>query len=97
MRLVLLNKDYDSESLCDVGRDVMECFDPKFNPNAELVNKYYPQDRHGFSDAIYRVQISVDIPFGTLNGTACFFQTCIISTPKQTGHTSSRTARMEIC
>lgn len=32
---------------------------------AELVNKYYPQDRHGFSDAIYRVQISVDIPFGT--------------------------------
>lgn len=65
MRLVLLNKDYDSESLCDVGRDVMECFDPKFNPNAELVNKYYPQDRHGFSDAIYRVQISVDIPFGT--------------------------------
>lgn len=63
MRLFLLDKNYDSESLCDVGRDVMESFDPKFNPVAELVDKYYPQDRHGFSEAIYRVQISVDIPF----------------------------------
>lgn len=64
MKLILLNKDYDSESLCDVGRDVMESFDPKFNPVAELVDKYYPQDRHGFSEAIYRGQISVEIPFG---------------------------------
>ena len=64
MKLILLNQDYDSESLCDVGRDVMESFDPKFNPVAELVDKYYPQDRHGFSEAIYRVQISVEIPFG---------------------------------
>lgn len=41
----------------------MESFDPKFNPVAELVNQYYPQDRHGFSEAIYRVQITVEIPF----------------------------------
>lgn len=34
--LILLNKDYDSESLCDVVRDVMESFDTKFNPVAEL-------------------------------------------------------------
>lgn len=59
----LLDKEYDSESICDVGRDVMESFDPKFNPVAELVNQYYPQDRHGFSEAIYRVQITVEIPF----------------------------------
>ena len=64
MKLISLNKDYDSESLCDVGRDVMESFDPKFNTVAELVDKDYPQDRHGFSEAIYRVQISVEIPFG---------------------------------
>lgn len=61
--LILLNKDYDSESLlCDVGRDVMECFDPKFNPIAELVDEYYPQDRNGFNEAVYRVRISVEIP-----------------------------------
>ena len=57
--LILLNKDYDSESLCDVGRDVMECFDPKFNPVAELVDKYYPQDKNGFNEAVYRVRISL--------------------------------------
>lgn len=59
--LILLNKDYDSESLCDVVRDVMESFDTKFNPVAELVDKYYPKDRHGFSEAIYKVRISVEI------------------------------------
>ena len=63
MRWFLLNKEYDSESLCDVGRDVMESFDPKFNPRAEMVDDYYPKDRHGFNEAIYRVQISVEIPF----------------------------------
>lgn len=63
MRLLLLNKEYDSESLCDVGRDVMESFDPKFNPCAEMVDDYYPKDKHGFSEAIYRVHISVEIPF----------------------------------
>lgn len=62
MNLLLFNKEYDSESLCDVGRDVMESFDPNINTAAELVNKYYPQDEHGFSEAIYKVQISVDIP-----------------------------------
>ena len=60
--LILLNKDYDSESLCDVVRDVMESFDTKFNPVAELVDEYYPQDRNGFNEAVYRVRISVKIP-----------------------------------
>ena len=62
--LILLNKDYDSESLCDVVRDVMESFDTKFNPVAELVEKYYTKDRHGFSKSIYKVHISVEIPYG---------------------------------
>ena len=61
MDIVLLDKEYDSELLCDVGRDVMESFDPKFNPVAELVDKYYPKDKHGFSEAIYRVRISVEV------------------------------------
>lgn len=63
MRWFLLNKEYDSESLCDVGRDVMESFNPKFNSRAEMVDDFYPKDKHGFSEAIYRVQISVEIPF----------------------------------
>lgn len=41
----------------------MESFNPKFNPRAEMVDDYYPKDRHGFNEAIYRVQISVEIPF----------------------------------
>ena len=60
--LILLDKEYDAEALCDVGRDVMECFDSKFNPIAELVDKYYPQDKNGFNEAVYRVRISVEIP-----------------------------------
>lgn len=61
MELVLLDKEYDSESLCDVGREVMESFDTRFSPVAELVNQYYPQDRHGFSEATYKVKISVEV------------------------------------
>lgn len=60
--LILLDKEYDTEVLCDVGRDVMECFDSKFNPIAGLVDEYYPQDRNGFNEAVYRVRISVEIP-----------------------------------
>lgn len=60
--LFLLDKEYDSEALYDVQRDVIECFDPKFNPVAKLVDKYYPQDRNGFNEAIYKVRISVEIP-----------------------------------
>ena len=60
--IILLDKEYDSESLCDIGRDVMECFDSKFNPVAELADEYYPKDRHGFDDAVYKVRISVEIP-----------------------------------
>lgn len=63
MRLLLLNKEYDSKSLCDVGRDVMESFNPNFNSRAEMVDNFYPKDKHGFNEAIYRVQISVEIPF----------------------------------
>lgn len=62
--LFLLDKEYDSEALCDVGRDVMECFDSTFNPIAGLVDKYYPQDKNGFNEAVYRVRISVEIPNG---------------------------------
>lgn len=60
-KLILLDKEYDMEALYDVERDVMECFDSKFNPVAKLVDKYYPKDEHGFSEAVYRVRISVEI------------------------------------
>lgn len=62
--LFLLDKEYDMEALYDVERDVIESFDPKFNPIAELVDKYYPQDKNGFNEAIYRVRISVETPNG---------------------------------
>ena len=62
--LFLLDKEYDMEALYDVGREVIESFDPKFNPIAGMVDKYYPQDKNGFNEAIYRVRISVEIPNG---------------------------------
>lgn len=34
---ILYRKDYDGESIVDMGRDLSECFDPRFNPIVEEI------------------------------------------------------------
>lgn len=52
--MVVFNKDYRGEDLCDVGRDVSEAFDEDFN---ELLKKI-PQDRHGFHCGRFNINIT---------------------------------------
>nr|WP_315467112.1 hypothetical protein [uncultured Undibacterium sp.] len=46
-------KKYDGESIVDVGRDVFEAFDPRFNKLAESI----PQDKYGFNKGEFVVTI----------------------------------------
>lgn len=54
MKLELLNKDYDGESICDVSRDVSEAFLPEFTENAGKI----PVDEYGFSLGKFTVLIT---------------------------------------
>lgn len=53
MPQVLFSRIYDSESLCDVERDVIEAFDPAFTPAMANI----PQDEHGFHAGSFRVTV----------------------------------------
>lgn len=53
MKLTLFTKEYDGESIVDVGRDVFECFDERFNPTAAQI----PSDEHGFHRGIFTVTV----------------------------------------
>lgn len=50
----LFNRVYDGESLCDLERDIVECFDHRFN----RLLKYIPQDEHGFQTGYFQVTIN---------------------------------------
>ena len=50
----LFEKEYDDESLYDLGRDMAEALDPEYN---ELVTGL-PQDEHGFRKGIFTVTIT---------------------------------------
>lgn len=51
--LSLLNKAYDGEGLHDVGRDVSEAFDAKFNKVVEQI----PVDEYGFQRGVFTVSV----------------------------------------
>lgn len=53
MRKFIFHKEYDSESLCDLSRDIHECFDPRFNEEMKDI----PQDKHGFHEGTFKVEI----------------------------------------
>lgn len=52
--VTLLDKQYDGESIVDVGRDVHEAFDGRFTPAMEKI----PSDEHGIPHGTFRVQIT---------------------------------------
>lgn len=58
---ILFNKKYDSESIVDVFRDVSECFDKDYNPNAVKLDEkdsvlvhFYFQDGSELQDLLKR-------------------------------------------
>ncbi len=44
MSQIIFEKKYDGENLYDLGRDIHECFDKRFNPKVENI----PVDEYGF-------------------------------------------------
>lgn len=51
--MILHQKNYDGESLQDLGRDVHECFNGDFNPPALEI----PTDEHGFHRGTFKVTV----------------------------------------
>jgi hypothetical protein len=49
----IFEKDFDGESLYDVQRDIIECFDGRFNP----IVKDIPQDEHGIQLGTFRITV----------------------------------------
>ncbi len=50
----IFDKLYDGESLCDVERDISECWDERFNERVSGI----PIDEHGFQTGTFRIQIT---------------------------------------
>jgi len=51
--MILFEKNYDGESLCDLSRDVHEAFKEDFNP----IVKNIPCDEYGFQSGTFKVTI----------------------------------------
>jgi hypothetical protein len=51
--MILFNKKYDDESLYDLGRDIEEAIDQRFN---DLISKL-PKDEDGFTKGTFTVTI----------------------------------------
>lgn len=49
----IFEKDYDGESLYDLGRDISEAIRSDFNP----IVKNIPQDEYGIQEGTFRVKI----------------------------------------
>lgn len=49
----VFKKEYCGESICDLGRDLIESFDPQFNPKVSDI----PQDEYGFQEGSFIVTV----------------------------------------
>jgi len=49
----IFEKNYDGESLYDLGRDIHEAFEGDFN---EVINQV-PKDEHGFMQGTFKVTV----------------------------------------
>lgn len=52
--MIVFEKEYDGESLYDLGRDIEEAIDVTFNPVVEKI----PQDEYGFQLGTFKVVIT---------------------------------------
>ena len=51
--MIVFKKEYDGESLYDLGRDIAEAIDVTFNPIVEEI----PQDEYGIQLGTFKVTI----------------------------------------
>lgn len=51
--MIIFEKEYDGESLYDLGRDLGDAFDPVFNPCVSRI----PMDKHGIQKGRFIVTI----------------------------------------
>lgn len=51
--MIVFEKEYDGESLYDLGRDIAEAIDETYND----AFKEIPTDEHGFSSGTFKVTI----------------------------------------
>lgn len=51
--MLVFDKHYDGESLCDLERDIVEALDSRYNPIVDDI----PQDKHGISKGTFEVII----------------------------------------
>lgn len=54
MSITILHKQYSSEDLADLDRDISECIDPVFNPAAA---KLPEPDEYGFQPGTFTVTV----------------------------------------
>jgi hypothetical protein len=52
--MIILEKQYDGESLYDIERDIAEVFDERFNPEISAI----PTDMYGFQTGTFTVTIT---------------------------------------
>jgi hypothetical protein len=50
---VIFDKTYDGETIADVQRDLIESFDPRFNPKAKDI----PVDEYGFQKGRFKITV----------------------------------------
>lgn len=54
MNLTIFNKEYDGESLYDLGRDISECMEEDYNPKIAKI----PKDKWGILHGKFTVTIT---------------------------------------
>lgn len=52
--MIMFEKEYDGESICDVQRDIIEAFDSRFNPHVKDI----PQNEDGFPLGTFVVTVT---------------------------------------
>lgn len=51
--MIIFNKEYDGEGICDINRDIMEAFNSDYNEKAKII----PQDENSLPEGTFTVQI----------------------------------------
>jgi hypothetical protein len=51
--VIILDKQYDGESIVDLNRDVSEMLDEKFDPRIKTI----PRDKYGFMQGTFKLTV----------------------------------------
>lgn len=51
--MIIFKKEYDGESICDLGRDASEAIMEEYNPEIKII----PKDQYGIQRGTFKVTI----------------------------------------